>query len=592
VVGALAVMVLLPCGEIAVRKLFHSGIPASTPLVQHLVLAVAMIGGAIAARENRLLSLSTLTTFLKPAAQRAVSLFAQGFAAAVSLCLARAAWDFVAARQQFSKVVGWGLPDWVFLGLLVLGFAVIAVRLLWHADKSWAGRLGALGLAAALLAFVAWTGIDPAKLRWPALIALLVATAVGAPIFTTLGGAAILLFWSAGEPISSVPLKQAQLTLNPTLPTIPLFTLAGYFLAEGGAARRLVDLFNACFGRWRGGPALIAVVVCAFFTSFTGASGVTILALGGLLMPILLSSGYSERASLGLITGAGSLGLLFPPCLPPILYSIVASGSGTTSVSMEEMFQGGAVPGVLMMVLAGAWGVRCGPRREASAARFDARAAWRAFWRAKWELLLPVVALVALFGGWATPVEAAALTALYAFAVETIVYRDLTLVRDVPRVMTECGLLIGGVLLILGVALGFTHYLIDAQVPDRAVEWVTGAVKSKGVFLLLVNLLLLLVGCLMDIYSAIVVVVPLLAPIAQAFGIDMTHLGVLFLVNLQLGYLTPPVGMNLFLASYRFGKPVVEVARASLPMLLVLLIGVLLVTYVPWLTTWLPQRLK
>lgn len=588
IVLALALMVLLPCVEILLRKFFNSGIPASTPLVKHLVLAVGMLGGALAARDQRLLSLSTLTQLLKPGARRWAQCFGNAFAAVITLALAKAAFDFVAASRGLNKMLGYGIPIWTIQALLAVGFAVIAARLVWHADTVWQGRIVALVLAGALLAAAWWSPVPPEQLRWPLLIALLAATICGAPIFSILGGAAVILLWTGGEPLASIPSNHYRLTTNPTLPSIPLFTLAGYFLAEGGAAKRLVNLFNAWFGGRRGGPAIIAVIVCAFFTSFTGASGVTILALGGLLMPILISSGYSRRHSLGLITGAGSLGLLFPPCLPPILYAIVASGSGTASVSMEEMFKGGLLPGFVLMVLAGVWGVRCGPKRETTGPRFNAAEAWRAFWVAKWELLIPVVALVALFGGWATPVEAAALTACYAFCVETFLYRDLRLLRDVPRVMTECGLLIGGVLLILGVALGFTHYLIDAQIPDLGAEWVAGAVKSRWVFLLLVNLFLLAVGCLMDIYSAIVVVVPLLVPMAQVFGVDMTHLGVIFLVNLQLGYLTPPVGMNLFLSSYRFNQPVGEVTRASLPMLAVLLAGVLLITYVPWLTTWLP----
>jgi C4-dicarboxylate transporter DctM subunit len=259
---------------------------------------------------------------------------------------------------------------------------------------------------------------------------------------------------------------------------------------------------------------------------------------------------------------------------------------------MKQMFQGGLLPGLLMMAMAAWWGVACGPKQTTRGRAFEARRAWATVWEAKWELLIPVVALVTLFSGWATPVEAAAVTAAYAFVVEVFIYRDLKLVRDVPRVMTECGLLVGGVLLIIGIALGFTHFLIDAQVPDKGIQWVTGAVNSKWVFLLLVNLFLLVVGALMEIYAAIVVVVPLLVPIANAFGIDPIHLGVIFLANLELGFLMPPVGMNLLLASYRFNKPMSEVTRASLPMLLVLLIGVLLITYLPPLTTFLPRLFR
>jgi len=591
VVAALAVMVALPVAEIALRATVHGGVPASVPVVQHLVLIVGMMGGAIAARDNRLLALSTVSKWFHGRALSTVQIVSAGFAAAVSVTLAFAGGQFALSVRTLGRSLGWGVPVWLAQCVLVVGFVLITGRLLWHASERAGGRAIAFVLAAGLLAVAQWAPVDPAVLRVPALIALLIATVCGAPVFTALGGAALILLWSGGEPIASVPLKHYQLTVNPMLPSIPLFTLAGYFLAEGGAARRLVRLFQAWFGGVRGGPAIVTAIVCAFFTSFTGASGVTILALGGLLLPVLLAAGFRERSAIGLLTGAGSLGLLFPPCLPPILYSIIASSGGETSVSMQDMFKGGLLPGIVLVALTAGWGMLAAPKRDSGVARppFAWREARAALWEAKWELLVPVVALTALFGGYATPVEAAALTALYAFAVETLIHRDLSFPRDTARVMTECGLLIGGVLLILGVALGFTHYLIDAQIPDRGVEWVTGMISSKWLFLLVLCLFLLVVGCLMDVYSAIVVVVPLLIPLGNAYGIHPIHLGVIFLANLELGFLTPPVGMNLFLASYRFNKPLGEVARAALPMLGVLLIGVLLITYVPAMTTWLPQ---
>jgi tripartite ATP-independent transporter DctM subunit len=328
---------------------------------------------------------------------------------------------------------------------------------------------------------------------------------------------------------------------------------------------------------------------------------VTILALGGLLLPVLLAARYSERDALGLVTGAGSLGLLFPPCLPVILYSIIASTAlanlnvanvSVNSVTMEKMFLGGLLPGVLMVVLTAWWGIRRQPKDAAAARRFDFGEVRRALWDAKWELLLPVVALVALFGGFATPVEAAAVTAVYALFITTVVHRDLHPFRDVPRVMTECGLLVGGVMLILGVALGFTHYLVLAQIPDQLVEWSTQTIKSKWLFLLGLNVVLIFVGGLIEIYAAIVVVVPLLVPVGIAFGLDPVHLGIIFLANMELGFLAPPVGLNLLLASSRFNKPLLEVMRAVVPMLMVLFIGVLLITYFPPLTTFLPNKFK
>jgi tripartite ATP-independent transporter DctM subunit len=402
---------------------------------------------------------------------------------------------------------------------------------------------------------------------------------LGAPVFVALGGSALLLFWAEDLPTVSLSIDHYRLVVNPSLPAIPLFTLAGYFLAESGAPRRLVRVFDALLGGFRGGAAAVTVLAGAFFTAFTGASGITILALGGLLMPLLRGVGHSERSALGLVTSSGSLGVLLPPSLPLILYAIVAKQP------IQEMFLGALLPGLTMALLLLLWGRHTAGPAQAQRRRFDAGELRGAVWDAKWELGLPLVAFAALFGGFATPVEASALTALYAFFVTTAVHRDLRLVRDVPRVMVECGLLVGGVLLILGVALGFTNYLVDAQIPDKAIEWAQGTLHSRLAFLLALNVFLLVVGCVMDIFSAIVVVVPIIVPVALAFGVDPVHLGIVFLANMELGYLTPLVGMNVFFASYRFGKPVLEVCRAVLPFLAVLLVGVLLVTYVPWLTS-------
>jgi C4-dicarboxylate transporter, DctM subunit len=580
---ALAAMVLIPLAEIVLRATFKTGISGAYPLVQHLTLIIGILGGAIAARENRLLSLSTAGVFLKGQLQRSAILFSSAFGAMISFFLCVASIQFLQTEREAATTLAYGIPVWVVQLIMPAGFALVGLRLLYHAGESWRLRIGVGALAAALIMLGLWPPLPPSEMVLPAISALLVATALGTPVFCTLGGAALILFWGDDLPIASIPLDHYRLVINPSLPTVPLFTLAGYFLAEGGASRRLVRVFQALVGQFRGGPAIVTALVCAFFTSFTGASGVTILALGGLLMPVLLTAGYAQKSALGLLTGAGSLGLLFPPCLPLILYAIVAR------ITIEEMFLGGIIPGVLMVAMTAWWGIQTGPKASKSRATFDLAEAKEAVWSAKWELLLPVVAFAGLFGGFATPVEAAALTALYAFLVETLVYRDLKIRRDVPRVMSECGLLVGGVLLILGVALGFTNYLVDAQIPSRAVDWVTGSIHSRWVFLLLLNLFLLVVGCLMDIFSAIVVVVPLIVPMGLAFGVDPVHLGIVFLANLELGYLTPPVGMNLFLSSYRFSKPLSEVYRSVVPILVVLFMGVLCITYIPALTTVLPR---
>ncbi len=576
-------MMVLPLLEALLRKTLHTGISNQTAIVQHLTLVAGMLGGAIAAREGRLLSLSSLQLVLRGVWRDAARSFGAAVAAVVTVMLCVASVQFVQSERGTGGVVAYDVPLWVVQLALPLGFALVALRILWRSSERWSWR-GATVLLAGLLALVVLRAPLPVnQLTIPAFVVLIVAVVLGAPIFAALGGAGLILFWRDASPIASLTVDHYGLVTNPTLPTVPLFTLAGYFLAEGGASRRLIRVFQAVVGQVRGGPAILVALVCAFFTSFTGASGVTILALGGLLMPVLLAAGYSERTALGLLTGTGSLGLLLPPCLPLIFYAVIAG------VDIKHMFLGGIVPGFLLIVLTAVWGVSQAPRTAAARAPFDWGETWRAAWDAKWELLIPVVALGALFSGLATPVEAAALTAAYAFVIETFVYRDLGLFRDGPRVTAESGVLVGGVLLILGVALGFTNYLAFAEVPARAVDWVTAAVHSKWAFLLLLNLFLLVVGMLMDIYSAIVIVVPLIVPLGRAFGIEPVHLGIVFLANLELGYLTPPVGVNLFLSSLRFGKPMGVVIRSVVPMMIVFLIGVLLITYIPALTTTLPR---
>lgn len=586
----LAAMVLLPVAEILLRKTLNTGISGSSTIVQHLTLIVGMIGGAIAARDQRLLALSPVQALLKGRARTAARIFTSGFAAAVSFFLCLASLEYVQEVRPLGKLLVYGVPVWTIQLVLPIGFGLISARLLWHASGRWIGRGLALALAAGLAATAVW-GPSPQHLLIPAMIGLAAATLLGAPVFTALGGAALILFWGHDLPIQAVPLKHYSLTTNDMLPSIPIFTLAGYFLAESGASKRLVRVFQALVGQFRGGPAIVTALVCAFFTSFTGASGVTILALGGVLMPVLLAARYSERNALGLLTGAGSLGMLFPPCLPLILYTLVANHSAHANLTIKDMFLGGIGPGILLVGLTAWWGIRKGPKDASDRPAFRWSEAGAALWDAKWEMLIPAVAIVSLFYV-PTTVEAAAVTATYALVVATVIHRDLRPFKDLPRVITECGVLVGGVLLILGVALGLTHYLVDAQLPDKLVDWAQHEIHSPWLFLLGLNVVLLLVGGFVEIYAAIIVLVPLLVPLGVAFNIDPIHLGIIFLANMELGFLAPPVGLNLLLSSYRFNKPMAEVTRATLPMLLVLSIGVLLITYVAPLTTFLPRLFK
>ena len=443
VIVPLALSVGLPLLEVVLRR-FHTGLTGSITLVQNLTLIIGIAGAAIAAREVRLLSFSTVSSFLRGRLKTGARLLSSGVAAAISAVLCAASFQFLLTEKQAGGRLVGDIPDWAVELALPLGFGLIALRLVWHVGPRWRDRGVALALAAAIILFGVFSPVDPGACVVPGLVALLVATVCGAPVFTAIGGAALILFWGDGSPIAAIPLKHHSLVTSSSLPTIPLFTLAGYFLAESGASQRLIRVFQALLGSLRGGPAIVTALVCAFFTTFTGASGVTILALGGLLLPVLRSARYSERDALGLLTGAGSLGLLFPPCLPVILYSIIAGTTlanlGTANVSvnsvtLQKMFLGGLVPGMVMVGLTAWWGVRRQPREAVSRQPFDAREARRALWTAKWELMLPVVALAALFGGFATPIEAAAITAAYALLITTAIHRDLRPFRDLPRVL-------------------------------------------------------------------------------------------------------------------------------------------------------------
>ena len=401
----------------------------------------------------------------------------------------------------------------------------------------------------------------------------------GAPIFTALGGLAILFFWRDWTPLSAISAETYRIVASPTLPTIPLFTLSGYLLAESNASERLVRLFRTSFGWIPGGTPIVLVLVCGFFTALTGGSGVTILALGGLLMPILIKEGYSKKFSLGLITVAGSLGLLFPPSLPLIIYGV------TAGISIKSVFLAGIIPGLIRVGMIGSWAVWQGKVQSVSKHNFNLTKIISALKNAKWEAMIPFFVLFGIFGGYTTLVETASLISVYIFIIEFVIYKDLKF-NDLRKIILDCSTLIGGVLIILGVAMGLTSYLVDAQIPLHLLEWVKSSISSKFVFLLMLNIFLLAVGCLMDIFSAIIIVVPLITPLGAYFGIDPIHLAIIFIANLELGFLTPPVGMNLFLSSYRFEEPMSNIYKSTLPFFVVMLLSVIAITYIPILSTW------
>jgi tripartite ATP-independent transporter DctM subunit len=403
------------------------------------------------------------------------------------------------------------------------------------------------------------------------LIVLILLALFGMPLFAVLGSIALVAFNGEGIDISSVAVAMYTLAGSPLLVAIPLFTFAGYLFAHSGTPDRIVRVSRSLFP---GGLAVVALVACAIFTAFTGASGVTIIAMGGLLMPALIADGYNKRFTLGLLTASGSLGLLFPPSLPLILYGYVAA------VSVDSLFLAGLLPGILLVVVLSAYGIYQGRRDSVVRDRFSLSGIARAIRGAAWEVPLPFLVLGGIYSGIITVMEAAALTAIYALVVEVLIYRDIPF-RRLPAIVAESMTLVGGILIILACAMGLTNYLIDAEVPMQILGWMQQYITSKYTFLLVLNLFLLVVGCLMDIFSALIVVVPLIVPVALGFGVDPVHLGIIFLTNLEIGYITPPVGLNLFISSYRFDEPVVSLYRASVPFLLILLGALLIITYVP-----------
>jgi len=577
---ALAGIMLLPLAEIATRQIFQRGIPGAGPFTLNLTLWVGLLGAAIGAREGKLLTLAT-GEFL-PKGTINLAHVISGFAgSAIAMLFAVGGLALVQSEREARTIVALDLPVWVAALAFPIAFTLIAVRLAWKSSPHWWGRaISGLGIVAGAYAARHFELFEGAPLI-PWLIGIVIAGVLGTPIFALLGGIAMVAFFIDGtRPI--VPLIKAYEELtspSANLAAIPLFTLTGFLLAEGQSSTRLLRALRAVFGWAPGGTAVAAATLCAFFTLFTGGSGVTILALGGLLLPALLKEGYRERFAIGLLTASGSLGLLFPLSVPLILYGIVAQ-----NVAIEDLFIGGLVPGLLMLALLAALGVREAYKSNAARTPFRFSELLGALWDAKWEIALPIVVLFALFGGYATTSETAAIAALYALIIQRFVHHDVPTFKEVVRVAGECVALVGGVLVILSIAVGLTNYLVNAQVPTLLIEWTQSHIQSKASFLLALNVFLLLVGTVMDIFSAIVVVVPLLLPLADAYQINYVHLGVIFIANLELGYLHPPLGLNLLLASYRFKKPVLEVTWATLPMLGILAIGVLLITYVPWLT--------
>jgi len=604
-IAAMSLLALLPIAESLARVILKTGIPASSGLMVHLLLVAGLFAGMICTRENRHLSIALFQYFSGEKIKQSLNIFTCLLSACIASVIAFSSFSFISIYLE-GRLIGF-IPDQVFAAVIPLAFGVIAIRF---------ARLSGLGgwklifpvLAVLLGAVLAFPGI--AKFIWdfdqpdavialcdklrliavyckvPVTVFLLVAALAGTPLFVVMGGLAImLLFATGGEMDSAVADIYSSLTNNNII-AIPLFTLVGFFLSESKAGERLVHTFRSFFSWLPGGIILAAVVICAFFTSFTGASGVTILALGGILFAILSEHiKYPEKFSIGLLTSVGSIGLLFPPSLPIILVG------ATTMTNIFHLFLGGIIPGLILVIAMIIFGVVASIRTKIPVEKFNARVAFNGLKESFWEILLPIFLIVGYFTGIFSLVEIGAAAVLYIFIVEVLIHRDIKL-KDVPGVFIKAIPIIGGVLSILALSSALSYYIVDTQAPANLARWMHTAISSRFVFLLLLNLALLVVGCLMDIFSAILIVLPLIVPLGQAYGIDPVHLGIIFITNLEVGFLTPPVGLNLFLASYRFNKSFVDICRYVFPFLLIQLAVVLLVTYLPVLSTYLPGLFK
>ncbi len=573
-------LVLLPTIEVITRIFGTTGVVASPVLVQHLTLWIGFLGAVVAARRNKLLALTTEPLFVVNPTINWAKFIAKIATIFLVLTLAVGSWELIKVEMAYPVNIAPYLPRWVAQLVMPIGLFLIAVHLVKNGYKKWQNR-GFLLVGVILLSQLNHFDYlrESTVFMWLSILIIILTLYKGAPIFVGMGGLAILFFWQDYTPLSAISAETYRIVVSPTLSTIPLFTLAGYILAESKASERLVRLFRALFGWIPGGTPIVLVLLCGFFTALTGGSGVTILALGGLLFPLLMKEGYSKHFSLGLITVAGSLGLLFPPSLPLIIYGV------TAAVSVKAILLAGIIPGFLRLAMVGGWAVWQGEAQHVKRHQFNLSKIKESIIETKWEAMIPFLILFGIFGGFTTLVETAAMTVVYVFVIEVFVYKDLKS-KDLRRIILDCATLIGGVLIILGVAMGLTSYLVDAQIPFKLLAWVQTFISSKFVFLLMLNIFLLVVGCMMDIFSAIIIVVPLITPLGAYFGIDPVHLAIIFIANLELGFLTPPVGINLFLSAYRFDENMPTIYKSTLPFFMVMLLSVLAITYIPILSTW------
>jgi tripartite ATP-independent transporter DctM subunit len=592
---SLFLLAAIPLTDAFLRLIFKSRFPAAPVMTAHLLLTLGLISGMIATRKGEHLSIGLAQYSGNKRIRDGLAVAGALVSAFFAVIFAWCSVSFIRVGLYPMQMVGF-IPDRVFALVMPIGYTVMAVRFTRQALLS--GANGVLCAAVLVLATIcsmpaifkfiwginlpdfAWTLSDSfrlaaALLRLPAVVLLVIAALIGTPLFVIIGGIALMLLQGNWGEIDIVASQIYTALTQNNLIAIPLFTLAGFMLSGSRAGDRLVEAFKSFFGWIPGGMIVVTVILCAFFTSFTGASGVTILAMGGILLTVLKD--YPQRFSIGLLTASGSIGLLFPPSLPILLVG------AATRTNTAHLFLGGILPGLILVGATIIFGVAVSVKTKVPTTPFSVRRAIRGFRGSFLEILLPVFLIISYFAGIFSLVELGAAAVAYVFIAEVLIHREITL-REVGAAFRKAIPIIGGILSILALAQALSYYIVDSRVPEYFTAWMRNTISSKWVFLLILNIALLVTGCLIDIFSAIMVILPLIAPLGEAYGIDPVHLGIIFLINMEAGFLTPPVGLNLFLASYRFGKPFTVISRNVLPFLAIQLAAVLIVTYVPQLS--------
>jgi C4-dicarboxylate transporter DctM subunit len=573
---SLFLIALFPVLEVFARGIFHTGIHSSTEYVKHLVIFITFLGAMITSRQDRHLCFAVGIEYISSPFKEWIRAGNALVSVVVSVFLFVSSMSFVTTAFTAADKLGFFPLKWAMY-VVPLGFFIMLVRFIGHAPKGIRFKIIAVcgvGIAALLGYFcVPYLHI----LYGPIIIVLAAGLFLGTPVFVVIGGLSLLFFGASGGSFEIIPNEAYTLLTGPTIPAIPLFTLAGFILSESKAGERLVRLFRELFGWLPGGLGIAAVLICTFFTSLTGASGVTVLALGGILSYVLLENGYKTKFATGLVTVSG-VGTLFPPSMPVIMYGIIAQ------INIKHLFIGAFFPGCIMVLALAAYVMVTAKKEKIKRVSFNAKRALLALRESIGEVLLPVLVLFVFFKGICTLVESAAIAVLYSLVVETMVTRDI----HPKRLLSVCVKsmpVMGGVLILLGIAMGLSYYLVDAEIPQNLAAWTQQYIHSKLLFLLVLNLLLIVAASIMDVYGAIIVIAPLVIPLGRAYGIDPVHLGVIFLANLELGYLTPPLGLNLFLSSFRFNQPLLTISRYIVPFFIVLFIALMVITYVPAATT-------